>query len=84
MAKFRERFSIQDRSHGPIDRRGHRIGYGAGYYDRSLALLRARKTIHAVGVAYGICEVPVVPDEAHDQILDAIVTERETILVSVG
>jgi 5-formyltetrahydrofolate cyclo-ligase len=64
-----------------FDRRGNRIGYGAGYYDRSLAWLRASKTIHAVGVAYGVCEVAAVPYEAHDQSLDAIVTERETIFV---
>ncbi len=64
-----------------FDRRGHRIGYGAGYYDRSLARLRATKTIHAVGVAFGVCEVEAAPYEAHDQNLDAIVTERETIIV---
>ncbi len=62
-----------------FDRRGHRIGYGAGYYDRSLERLRAAKTVHAVGVAYGVCEVAAVPYEAHDQRLDAIVTEQETI-----
>jgi 5-formyltetrahydrofolate cyclo-ligase len=65
-----------------FDRRGHRIGYGAGYYDRTLAGLRAIKPIHAVGVAYGVCEVAAAPYEAHDQSLDAIVTDQETILVS--
>ena len=65
-----------------FDRRGHRIGYGAGYYDRTLERLRATKTIRAVGVAYGVCEVAAVPYEAHDQTLDAIVTEQETIFVS--
>jgi 5-formyltetrahydrofolate cyclo-ligase len=63
-----------------FDRRGHRIGYGAGFYDRTLANLRATKPVHAIGVAYGICEVAAVPYESHDQTLDAIVTERETIL----
>jgi 5-formyltetrahydrofolate cyclo-ligase len=63
-----------------FDRRGHRIGYGAGYYDRTLARLRAMKSIHAVGVAYGVCEVAAVPYEAHDQSLDAIVTDQETLL----
>ena len=63
-----------------FDRRGHRIGYGAGYYDRTLAGLRTIKPIHAVGVAYGVCEVAAVPYEAHDQSLDAIVTEQETLL----
>ncbi len=64
-----------------FDRRGRRIGYGAGYYDRSLARLRATRTIYAIGVAFGVCEVAVAPYEAHDQNLDAIVTERETIFV---
>ncbi len=64
-----------------FDRCGHRIGYGAGYYDRSLQLLRAAKRIHAVGVAYGVCEVASVPYEAHDQSLDVVVTENETIFV---
>ena len=40
------------------------------------------KKVHAVGVAYGVCEVAAVPYEAHDQRLDAIVTEQETIFVS--
>ena len=62
-----------------FDRRGHRIGYGAGFYDRTLARLRAIKPIHAVGVAYGVCEVAAAPYEAHDESLDAIVTEQETI-----
>jgi 5-formyltetrahydrofolate cyclo-ligase len=64
-----------------FDRRGRRIGYGAGYYDRSLANLREKGAIYAVGVAYGVCEVAEAPYEAHDQILDAIVTDREIILV---
>jgi 5-formyltetrahydrofolate cyclo-ligase len=65
-----------------FDRRGHRIGYGAGYYDRTLINLRAMKPVHAVGVAYGVCEVAAVPYEAHDQTLDAVVTEYETIRFS--
>jgi 5-formyltetrahydrofolate cyclo-ligase len=65
-----------------FDRRGNRIGYGAGFYDRSLARLRAIKPIHAAGVAYGVCEIASVPYETHDQSLDAVVTEQETILFS--
>lgn len=64
-----------------FDRSGHRIGYGAGYYDRSLERLRAMKDVFAVGVAYGVCEVDAAPHEAHDQPLDVILTERETIFV---
>ena len=62
-----------------FDRRGHRIGYGAGHYDRTLGGLRARGPIHAVGVAYSVCEVEAVPDEPHDQRLDFILTESELI-----
>jgi len=63
-----------------FDRRGNRIGYGAGYYDVTLARLRATKSIHAAGVAFGVGEVAAVPYESHDQTLDAVVTEQETIL----
>jgi 5-formyltetrahydrofolate cyclo-ligase len=63
-----------------FDRWGNRIGYGAGFYDRSLARLRAMKPIYAAGVAYGVCEVAAVPYETHDQILDAVLTDHETIL----
>jgi 5-formyltetrahydrofolate cyclo-ligase len=63
-----------------FDRGGHRIGYGAGYYDRTLSRLRAMKPVHAAGVAFGVCEIAAVPYETHDQTLDAVVTEQATIL----
>jgi 5-formyltetrahydrofolate cyclo-ligase len=62
-----------------FDRRGHRIGYGAGHYDRALAALRARGPVRAVGVAYSVCEVAAVPDEPHDEPLDFVLTDREWI-----
>ncbi|MEJ0092908.1 MAG: 5-formyltetrahydrofolate cyclo-ligase [Methylocella sp.] len=62
-----------------FDRTGHRIGYGAGYYDRTLAGLRAKKKICAVGVAYASQETPKIPHEAHDQRLDYVLTEQELI-----
>jgi 5-formyltetrahydrofolate cyclo-ligase len=62
-----------------FDRRGHRIGYGAGHYDRSLATLRAKGPVTAVGVAYSASQAPGIPDEPHDQRLDFILTERELI-----
>lgn len=56
---------------------GHRLGYGGGYYDRSLALLRQQKPeILAIGLAYGAQEVTNLPVETEDQPLDWIVTER--------
>jgi 5-formyltetrahydrofolate cyclo-ligase len=62
-----------------FDRRGHRIGYGAGHYDRSLESLRAKGPVTAVGVAYSASQAPEIPCEAHDQRLDFILTERELI-----
>ena len=62
-----------------FDRRGHRIGYGAGHYDRALKLLRAKAPIRAIGVAYAVSEVDAAPDEPHDERLDFILTEREWI-----
>jgi 5-formyltetrahydrofolate cyclo-ligase len=58
-----------------FDRRGHRIGYGAGHYDRALARLSATQHPLALGLAFAAQEVEKVPDEPHDQPLDAIVTE---------
>jgi 5-formyltetrahydrofolate cyclo-ligase len=62
-----------------FDRTGHRIGYGAGYYDMTLARLRARKPIVAVGLAYAAQEISVVPTTARDERLDLVLTEREVI-----
>ncbi len=62
-----------------FDRAGHRIGYGAGYYDHTLVELRAKKPICAVGVAYASQEFPEVPHDAPDESLDYVLTERELI-----
>jgi 5-formyltetrahydrofolate cyclo-ligase len=55
-----------------FDRRGHRLGYGGGFYDRTLALLRVR----AIGVAYAGQAVASLPDETHDMALDGVLTEQ--------
>jgi 5-formyltetrahydrofolate cyclo-ligase len=59
-----------------FDWRGHRIGYGKGFYDRALAALGPVTTI---GIAFGLQEIPLIPDEPHDHPLDFVVTEQETI-----
>ena len=59
-----------------FDRQGYRLGYGGGFYDRTLAALRGDRTVLAVGIAYAGQEVAAVPVEATDQQLDALVTER--------
>jgi 5-formyltetrahydrofolate cyclo-ligase len=62
-----------------FDRAGNRIGYGAGFYDRTLAKLRAMKPICAVGVAFACQSLPEVPREDHDERLDFVLTEKELI-----
>jgi 5-formyltetrahydrofolate cyclo-ligase len=59
-----------------FDAAGTRLGYGGGYYDRTLAALRAARKVIAVGIAYAGQEVPGMPRRDHDQPLDAIVTEK--------
>lgn len=65
-----------------FDRRGHRIGYGAGYYDRAIARLSAHGRLFTIGICFATQEIDHVPDEAHDRALDMIVTEREIIRIS--
>ena len=62
-----------------FDRNGHRIGYGAGYYDLTIAQLRAKKPIAAVGIAFAAQEIESVPRTAFDARLDLVLTENETI-----
>jgi 5-formyltetrahydrofolate cyclo-ligase len=59
-----------------FDAAGYRLGYGGGYYDRTLAGLRADRDVLAVGVAYAGQEVAAVPHQDYDQRLDMIVTEN--------
>ncbi|ACL59411.1 5-formyltetrahydrofolate cyclo-ligase [Methylobacterium nodulans] len=62
-----------------FDRRGHRIGYGKGYYDRALAALAREGPILAVGIAFAVQEIGCVPDGPYDHGLDRIVTEAGVI-----
>ncbi len=55
-----------------FDRRGYRLGYGGGFYDRTIAGLAGVRT---VGCGFAGQEVPVVPVEGHDRRLDLIATE---------
>jgi len=62
-----------------FDRAGHRIGYGAGYYDMTIAALRARKSVVAIGLAFAAQEISEVPATPRDARLDLVLTEREII-----
>jgi 5-formyltetrahydrofolate cyclo-ligase len=58
-----------------FDARGFRLGYGGGFYDRTLQGLRSRGPVVAVGFAFAAQEVAAVPVDQYDQRLDAVVTE---------
>jgi len=62
-----------------FDRAGHRIGYGAGYYDLTIARLRARKPVTAVGIGFAAQEIAKIPATVRDARLDLVLTEREAI-----
>jgi 5-formyltetrahydrofolate cyclo-ligase len=58
-----------------FDRAGHRIGYGAGHYDFTLAHLRKGKAIAAIGLAFAAQQIELVPALQHDVALDYVLTE---------
>jgi len=62
-----------------FDRSGARLGYGGGFYDRSLEKLRQKNKTIAIGFAYSSQEVFKIPTEKTDQNLDIVVTEKEII-----
>lgn len=59
-----------------FDRRGFRLGYGGGFYDRTLDGLRGKRPTLAIGYAFSAQELDQVPIEPTDQKLDMIVTEK--------
>lgn len=61
------------------DRHGYRLGYGGGFYDRTLAKLRARKTIIAIGLGFHEQEVAEVPHADYDERVDWILTPERLI-----
>jgi 5-formyltetrahydrofolate cyclo-ligase len=62
-----------------FDRTGHRIGYGAGYYDMTIGRLRGMKPVIAVGIAYAVQEIAEIPATPRDARLDFVLTELETL-----
>lgn len=62
-----------------FDAKGYRLGYGGGFYDRTLALLRAKKKVVAIGVGYSAQQVDSVPHDELDQPVDFVMTETGII-----
>lgn len=63
-----------------FDRMGARLGTGGGYYDRTLKALRLVKPIKAYGFAYSLQEVDSLPQEPHDERLDAVITDKAVVM----
>jgi 5-formyltetrahydrofolate cyclo-ligase len=59
-----------------FDADGYRLGYGGGFYDRTLEALRATRPVLAIGIAYAGQQRTDVPRGEHDQRLDAVLTEN--------
>jgi 5-formyltetrahydrofolate cyclo-ligase len=57
-----------------FDAKGTRLGYGGGYYDRTLASLERKPRL--IGLAFAAQELPEIPRHAHDMPLDAVITEQ--------
>jgi 5-formyltetrahydrofolate cyclo-ligase len=62
-----------------FDRNGNRLGYGAGYYDMTIAALRAKQPVVTVGIAFAAQEIDLVPTTPRDVRLDLVLTEREIV-----
>ena len=59
-----------------VDEEGWRLGYGGGFYDRTLEALRVRKRVTAIGVGFNEQVVPEVPHDPNDQRLDWLLTDK--------
>ncbi|MEK9678945.1 MAG: 5-formyltetrahydrofolate cyclo-ligase [Rhodospirillaceae bacterium] len=67
-----------------FDRDGYRLGYGGGFYDRTIAALREAGPCLTVGAAYAGQLMDYLPRESHDQPLDLIVTEKGVMNFQIG
>ena len=65
-----------------FDKRGHRLGYGRGYYDRTLT--RCSKDCTKVGFAYDFQVVETLPSAEHDEELSILITEENTLRFNVS
>jgi 5-formyltetrahydrofolate cyclo-ligase len=65
-----------------FDRAGYRLGYGGGFYDRTIAKLRTAGNALAVGVALAAQEVGTIPRDDTDEPLDWVVTDQEAIRIT--
>ncbi len=62
-----------------FDSTGHRLGYGAGYYDRTVAALRRDRQVVIIGLAYDEQQIDTLPADSHDQKMDAVITDQRML-----
>jgi len=62
-----------------FDAKGQRLGYGAGYYDRTLSAMRSVKSVMAIGIAFDEQETDLIPTEPTDAALDGVVTDKRLL-----
>lgn len=62
-----------------FDAQLNRLGYGGGYYDRTLQMLRRNRPVVAIGLAWEVQRLEAIPAEPFDQPLDMVVTDRGTL-----
>ena len=64
-----------------FDSAGYRLGFGGGFYDRTLAELRDQSDVYAIGAAFEGQKIDSVPHDKFDQRLDAVVTEKHVLQI---
>jgi 5-formyltetrahydrofolate cyclo-ligase len=67
-----------------FDRQGNRLGYGKGFYDRTIAAAIAQRPLMTIGIAFSAQEISAVPIEPHDRRLNAILTEAGLTTIATG
>jgi len=65
-----------------FDRKGYRMGYGGGFYDRSIAHIKAQGELHTIGIAFAAQEVDDIIIDEFDEPLHMIITEQEVIHIT--
>jgi 5-formyltetrahydrofolate cyclo-ligase len=64
-----------------FDQRGYRLGFGKGFYDRTIAELKKKHNIRTIGIAYACQQAAKLPNDSYDERLDIIITEKEVIKI---
>lgn len=63
-----------------FDAKGYRLGFGKGFYDKTIESMAKMKDMITIGVGYEFQKVAEVPKEKHDQKLDLVITEKQTYI----